>query len=338
MAKRKTKARKVLERPQVSGWNTSDADEIRMRQWRGRTEITALEALEPQFGPYGAYRVRSGSGGVYQIEIRDLSGRSNSCGCVDHGVNGLGTCKHIEGVLFALKKKMRPRAFAAAAVKGSPRVEVFLQRDGEPVPVLGGAALNAEIRAFLKPFLAKDGTFRSDPETAARLLAAASEAPAGLRISRHFSPWIERERRRAARKTARTKFLAAVETADLNMLKLPLLPYQREGATHLAFHERALLADEMGLGKTVQAIAACEILAREKGIRRVLVVSPTSVKAEWEEQIARFTGRDEAAGFVAGLYQERLNFIKRPRSLRSSTTSRWSGMQMTSTVSSSPMS
>ena len=61
---------------------------------------------------------------------------------------------------------------------------------------------------------------------------------------------------------------------------------------HLAFSERALLADEMGLGKTVQAIAACELLARQKGIERVLVVCPASVKAEWEEQIARFSERE----------------------------------------------
>ena len=58
---------------------------------------------------------------------------------------------------------------------------------------------------------------------------------------------------------------------------------------HLAFGERALLADEMGLGKTVQAIAACELLAPPRGIERVLVVCPASLKAEWEEQIARFT-------------------------------------------------
>src|SRR5260370_18767344 len=60
---------------------------------------------------------------------------------------------------------------------------------------------------------------------------------------------------------------------------------------HLAFGERALLADEMGLGKTVQAIAACELLGRRKGIERVLVVCPASLKAEWEEQISRFSER-----------------------------------------------
>ena len=83
------------------------------------------------------------------------------------------------------------------------------------------------------------------------------------------------------------------------MLHHPLLPYQREGMLHLAFGERALLADEMGLGKTVQAIAACELLARRKGIARVLVVCPASLKAEWEEQIARFTERPRALVFGA---------------------------------------
>jgi SNF2 family DNA or RNA helicase len=47
----------------------------------------------------------------------------------------------------------------------------------------------------------------------------------------------------------------------------------------------------MGLGKTIQAIGACELLSRGREIRRVLVVCPASLKAEWEEQIARFTSR-----------------------------------------------
>jgi SNF2-related domain/Helicase conserved C-terminal domain len=248
----------------------------------------------------------------YEIEIRDLTGRGNSCGCIDHRVNGLGTCKHIEGVLFALRKKMGARAFAAAAAKGSPRVEIFVRRDGEAAPVLGGAPPSGAMRAFIKPFLARNGLLRSDSETIARLLAAASDAPTGLRTSRHLGPWVERERRLVAREKARAKFLADVEAgrADFDVVKLPLLPYQREGAAHLAFHERALLADEMGLGKTVQAIAACEILARQTGCTRVLVVSPTSVKAEWEDQIARFTDRD--VRFVAGLYPERLKLYQAP--------------------------
>src|SRR5271165_5705165 len=312
MTKKPSKARKVLEKPQILGWKTSDSDEIELRRWRGRTEISKIEALEPKLGPYGTFRTSSSAGGRYEVEIRDLAGRTNSCGCIDHRVNGLGTCKHIEGVLFALKKKLGARAFGAAAVRGSPRVEVFLRRDGDPAPSLGGPVPSAEACAFLGPFLGENGALASDPETVARLLEAAPAAPADIRVSRHFGPWVERQRRLAARERAREKFLAAVGAgrASFDVVKSPLLPYQREGAAHLAFHERALLADEMGLGKTVQAIAACEILARQKGIRRVLVVSPTSVKAEWEEQIARFTDRN--ARFVAGLYQDRLKLYQAP--------------------------
>ncbi|MEI6175476.1 MAG: DEAD/DEAH box helicase [Verrucomicrobiota bacterium] len=69
----------------------------------------------------------------------------------------------------------------------------------------------------------------------------------------------------------------------------PLYPYQREGMLHLAFAERALLADEMGLGKTIQAIAACALLHHLGKAQRVLVVTPASLKSEWEEQIRKFT-------------------------------------------------
>jgi superfamily II DNA or RNA helicase len=311
MTKKRTRARAVLEKPQVLGWNTSDEDEIRLRQWRGRTEIAAIEALEPKLGPYGTFRVRSRTGGVYEVEIRDLAGRTNSCGCIDHRVNGLGTCKHVEGVLFALRKKLGARAFAAAAADGPPRVELFLSRAEQATPSLAGPEPAAQVRAFLKPVLTKARTLRSDPEPIAQLLAIGPSAPAEIRISRHFGPWLERERRLAAREQAKEQFLSrAAAGAGFDVVKLPLLPYQREGAAHLAFHERALLADEMGLGKTVQAIAACEILSRERGIERVLVVSPTSVKAEWEEQIARFT--DRTALFVAGLYPERLKRYQSP--------------------------
>jgi hypothetical protein len=312
MTKRKTKARKVLEKPLVLGWQTSDADEIQIRRWRGRTETVKIEALEPQFGPYGTFRVRSATAGLYEVEIRDLGGQTNSCGCIDHRVNGLGTCKHIEGVLSALKRKMGARAFSAAATKGSPRVEAFVRRAGKPTPMLDGVAMSAEISRFLKPFLVRNGVLVDDLKAIAGLLDVATAAPDGLRISRHLVPFIEREKRLTAREKSRARFLAAVKAgrADFDVVKLPLLAYQRDGAAHLAFQERALLADEMGLGKTVQAIAACELLARERGIQRVLVVSPTSVKAEWEEQIARFTDRE--VRFVAGLYQERSKFYQSP--------------------------
>ena len=82
----------------------------------------------------------------------------------------------------------------------------------------------------------------------------------------------------------------AAETFDL--LHHPLLPYQREGMLRGAFGRRALLAGGMGLGKTIQAIAAAELLRKLRSGWRVLVVCPASLKGEWEEQIARFSGAE----------------------------------------------
>src|SRR5215207_236885 len=88
--KNKPRARKVLEKPPVLGWRSTDEDELNVRRWRGRTEIARIEALEPECGLFGTFRVRSTSGSAYEVEIRDLAARNNSCGCVDHRVNGLG--------------------------------------------------------------------------------------------------------------------------------------------------------------------------------------------------------------------------------------------------------
>jgi superfamily II DNA or RNA helicase len=67
-------------------------------------------------------------------------------------------------------------------------------------------------------------------------------------------------------------------------LAAELRPYQKEGARWLACLGGAglgaLLADDMGLGKTVQALAALA--------GRTLVVAPTSLLGNWQDEIARF--------------------------------------------------
>jgi hypothetical protein len=293
------RARAVLDRPAPQGWNTSDDEEVALRRWRGATEIIAIEAIEADHPVLGTFRVRSGTGGSYEVEIRDLDGFTNSCGCIDHRVNGLGTCKHVEGVLAALYRR-GAKAFRAAAAAGPARVEIFLDRRDTRRPTLlwPVSAKGLEVvRDWLAPFLVADGTLDPEFRRIATLVDAWAKAPAKvrrrLRVSRLFGPWLRREQLARSRIEAKAAFLAEVARgeADFDVVNLPLLPYQRDGMLHLAFGERALLADEMGLGKTVQAIAACELLARRNGISRVLIVCPASLKAEWEEQIARFTDR-----------------------------------------------
>jgi superfamily II DNA or RNA helicase len=281
----------------LQGWRSTDDEEIERRRQRAATEPLAIEPIESAHPVFGTFRVSSDAGSSYEVEIRSLTQRDNSCGCPDFQVNGLGTCKHVEAVLARVRTPKLVRGG-----RDENRIEVFLRRSGErpevraqwPAGPPGFRRTGAF--ALVDRFFFPSGVLRGDPltllpELARALTAALPRTRERIRLSRHLLPWLEDESRRAARGTARERFLAEVEAGreTLDLVKLPLFPYQREGMLHLAFTERALLADEMGLGKTVQAIAACALLRKLRNVERVLVISPASLKAEWEEQIARFT-------------------------------------------------
>src|SRR5208283_4424930 len=121
-----------------------------------------------------------------------------------------------------------------------------------------------------------------------------ADAAPGLRLSQELGPWLEQRRQVVERRQLRRDYELKVQSGEwpVQETTVPLFPYQREGMLHLAFTERALLADEMGLGKTIQAIAACALLHRLGQARRVLVVTPASLKTEWEDQIQKFTTLD----------------------------------------------
>ncbi len=87
------------------------------------------------------------------------------------------------------------------------------------------------------------------------------------------------------------------------LLKVELLPYQLDGIAFAAGAGRAVLADDMGLGKTIQAIGTSELLSRHCGISKVLIVCPTSLKAQWCNEIDRFCNR--SAQQVLGSATER---------------------------------
>jgi hypothetical protein len=63
----RSKASAVLERPPLLGWRTTDEDEIALRRWRGRTEILAVEPIEPAQPVFGTFRMHSGSRAAYEV-------------------------------------------------------------------------------------------------------------------------------------------------------------------------------------------------------------------------------------------------------------------------------
>ena len=110
--------------------------------------------------------------------------------------------------------------------------------------------------------------------------------PKQFRISKHIEDLLEKTKILEEKQQIKLQILNG---AIKPILKQPLYPYQQQGMLHLVEKARALLADEMGLGKTIQAIAACVLLAQLGKVKKVLVVTTSSVKLEWLDQIQKFT-------------------------------------------------
>ena len=301
--------------PTFKGWISTDEGEIRRREWRGRTEIFDVQPLDGSPRPFGDYRVTSSSGSSYTVEIRSLGSHINSCGCRDHRTNRLGTCKHIEGVLHHLRgnRAAPARRRKPKGPESSGRIEIFLdEREDRAVRMTVPEAIEHADPAFVQEARRHWRSLcRASRKAFDALRDMAHAHPDRLRLSRSIETWIDTRKAPVRRQRERARFETALEAGrrSFGFLKHSLLPYQVEGVLHLAFGERVLLADDMGLGKTVQAIAACALLRELRGIERVLVVSPVSLKAEWEEQIAKFS--DLPSTIVLGGYPARLAAYRR---------------------------
>jgi superfamily II DNA or RNA helicase len=284
-----TESEPEISLPPAHDWRTTDEDEINRRRKRAREESFVIRNADARFPVFSNFSVGSGSGMTYAVEIRDVAGRQFACACQDFRKNGLGTCKHVEAVLLHLEARFK-RLFARAVRDGSPRVDVAPDAAGDTLRVERGLE---RLPAAVRHWFAADGRLCGAPEEDA--LQALEKLRAAdlpeLRLAQEISPWLEERQRRAERKELRREYELKVQSGEwpAHETRVPLFPYQREGMLHLAFTERALLADEMGLGKTIQAIAACALLKRLGRAERVLVVTPASLKGEWEEQIRQFT-------------------------------------------------
>jgi hypothetical protein len=282
--KKRTSGEIVL--PPAHDWRTSDQDEINRRILRAREEKPRVRNLTPKHSVFSNFDVHSPSGMHYEVEIRDLTARRFICTCTDFRINGLGTCKHVEAVLLHVEHVTKTD-YRRALREGSGRVDIVPDRERDTLRIeRNRGLLPLKIR---RQFNESDSLSSPDIENALHQFRAS--APPQVRFSVEIEPWLEARRLARERKTLRRDYERGVQSGlhPAQETLAPLFPYQREGMLHLAFNERSLLADEMGLGKTIQAIAACALLHRLGKANRVLIVTPASLKTEWEEQINRFT-------------------------------------------------
>ena len=301
MAKRKTKRKssKVRKIRRIS--RLRKPEDMPLEQWQ--------IALRRQFAQKQNFRLKNTgdepifsefivknpqTDGEYRVAIRGFGLGDNYCSCPDFAVNTLGTCKHIE---YTLAKLQRKRGGKKAMADGfhPPYSEIYLRYGAKrevlfkpgsecPQSLLELALRYVDNYGILKPqsyqefdtFIKKAGAFEHDlrcyEDTIKFIAQVRDQINLKKRIDKAFSSDIN-------------------STAFSKLLKVPLYSYQRKGALFAAKAGRSLIADDMGLGKTIQAIAAVEILARTVGLERVLIVSPTSLKHQWKQEIEKFCGR-----------------------------------------------
>ena len=266
--------------------------QIAERRERARNAIARVLA-RPDGRPFGDYRVKSASGKTYRVAMRGPGLFENYCSCPDFAVNTLGTCKHIEALLIRLKqrhgKALETREFqrnrASVSLQYGDTIGVRLRLPSAPSPALmARAARYFDDAGLLQPeYLRKFGGVLDELRKLDDRTVVYSDVLEYIDRENEVAEGIELER----------KLLADLEGGKdplEGILKTTLPPYQVRGALFLACRGRAVLADDMGLGKTVQALAAAEWLRRSKGIERVLVVAPASVKYQWKTEIEKFTG------------------------------------------------
>jgi superfamily II DNA or RNA helicase len=244
--------------------------------------------------------------GEYRVAIRGQRLGDNYCSCPDFAVNTLGTCKHIE---FTLAKLQRKRGGKRALANGfRPAYSEIYLRYGAKRDVIfkPGAECPRGLVELACRYFDDDGILQ--PHSYLEFdafLRQAGPFDHDLRCYEDTIRFIAQVRDQAnLKKRIDAAFPKGADSAAFKkLLKVPLYAYQRKGALFAARAERSLIADDMGLGKTIQAIAAVEILARTVGLERVLVVSPTSLKHQWKQEIEKFCGR--SAIVVEGLAAKR---------------------------------
>ena len=269
----------------------------RLRRQFGREQKFELENVgsDPVFSDFWVENPQSKS--AYRVEIRGAFPGDNRCSCPDFRTNELGTCKHIEFVLYALEgvpgaqealaRGYRP-PFSEIVLRNDQGLHLCFRAGSEcPPSVLSEARrlfgeekdgrippdLYGEVEGFLSFAHGKGHEVRADDD--------ALDLLAGQRDARFRSDRLD-------------ALFPGGEGSDRlsGLLSVPLYPYQVDGALFAVRTGRVLIGDEMGLGKTIQAIAAAEILSRHFGVTKVLVVCPTSLKYQWQSEIKKFAGRE----------------------------------------------
>ena len=280
------------DRPPVEGLAEQAlvAQAIAERKERARTEEMRLTSVSPHEIWTDYTLTNSASGKSYRVALRGWQPGESYCSCPDFRKNTLGTCKHILHALEKVRRRfpdsMRNRPYRRREIC----VHISYGKEME-LRMLLPPRLDDQASAIVLPIGDRPITDLPDLLKRIRRLEA-QDVP--VKVYPDAEEYIQTRllQQRIAATCAEIRRNPRSHPLRTTLLKVEVLPYQLEGVAFAAGAGRAILADDMGLGKTLQGIGVAELLAREAGIRKVLIVCPASVKSQWRSEILRFSERD----------------------------------------------
>ena len=259
------------------------------RAARAREERMRVRSVDPR-RPWTDYTVTSTqSGKTYRVALRGEERGGSYCSCPDFRTNTLGTCKHILHVLDKVKRRF-PAAERRPYRRRTASLHLHYGRE-QTLRLLLPDRLPPEVGPVVRPL-------KSRPIDDIQGLVRRLDRLEKLGFEVTVYPDAEEYVRQRLFNDRIQSLVAAIRKAPeehplrKNLLKVTLLPYQLDGIAFAVGAGRAVLADDMGLGKTIQGIGMAELLRREAGIRKVLVICPASLKSQWRNEIHRFSDRD----------------------------------------------
>ena len=257
---------------------------------RSKTEKFRLKSDEPK-KPWTDYEVTSAaSGRTYRVALRGPNRGDSYCSCPDFRTNTLGDCKHTMYVLRRAKSK-----FSAGQLRRPYQLKqpiVYLLHD-EQVTLRAAAPKNLpdDAAKILRPVLDRP---LDDARALVKRLERLDRIDQPVTVYPDAEEFIQQRlfQQRVADLVTEVRADPAAHPLRTELLRTELLPYQMDGVAFAVGAGRAVLADDMGLGKTIQGVGVAELLARQAGIAKTLVICPTSLKSQWRNEVQRFSGRD----------------------------------------------
>jgi SNF2 family DNA or RNA helicase len=248
----------------------------------------------------GDHLVTTVKGRQYQVTLHNPAAAVGHCSCPDFYSNKLSTCKHLIFLSSFLKEQkgftdhLAQETFPYIDIfwesaAGKPRL--FHERDSE--------GNGEELSGLLTEIFDEQNLFRKEN--------VADFIPYLPKLERYKQVRVQEPVMRKLTNAATDNELSHAATRPLSdisrYLKVVPYAYQEEGIKFGLYKKAVLIGDEMGLGKTLQAIGLSIFKKDIFGFRKVLVVTMSSLKQQWQREIERFS--DEKACIIAGNAKKR---------------------------------